>query len=167
VDFHSPETLDMNSPSSMSLAEREEFNSLSRRFLTIDSKFEELKNVNADIEKEQEKQSIVIARLRSETDVIKSNMSEIQRDLRILHPLPYARLYLQKCIDGQIDCNDAVNAFIDRCATASANIYSSDSLTLQLRELKKELKKAWESRFAAAHLCELPPTLANVLHIVA
>ena len=41
------------------------------------------------------------------------------------------------------------------------------SLTLSLRELKRELKKAWDARFAAAHLCLPSPTLANVLHIMA
>jgi hypothetical protein len=45
-------------------------------------------------------------------------------------------------------------------------IYSTPSLTLQLHELKRELKKAWDARFAAACLCEPPPTLESILWIV-
>ena len=45
-------------------------------------------------------------------------------------------------------------------------IYSTPSLTLQLHDLKRELKKAWDARFAAACLCEPPPTLESILWIV-
>ena len=108
-----------------------------------------------------------LAQQQVEIAELRSCLSEVHGDLRILHPLPYARLHLQKCIEDQIVCNDAVNAFIDRCARASVNIYSSACLTLQLRDLKKKLKKAWDARFAAAFLCEPPPTLKNVLAIMA
>jgi hypothetical protein len=92
-------------------------------------------------------------------------LTEIHDDLRILHPLPYARLHLQKCITHQIACNEAVNAFIDRYTLKVINV--NTSLSLQLQELKRELKKSWDARFAAAFLCEPRPTLANVLWIVA
>jgi hypothetical protein len=58
-----------------------------------------------------------------------------------------------------------VNAFISRHTLPV--IYSTPSLTLQLQALKRELKKAWDARFAAAFLCEPPPTLDKVLWIVA
>jgi hypothetical protein len=94
-----------------------------------------------------------------------TDLSDVHTDLRILHPLPYARLHLQKCINHQIACNDAVNAFISR-HTLSV-IYSTPSLTLQLQALKSELKKAWDARFSAAFLCEPLPTFDKVLWIVA
>jgi ankyrin repeat protein len=94
-----------------------------------------------------------------------TDLSEVHTDLRILHPLPYARLHLQKCINHQIACNDAVNAFISR-HTLSV-IHSTPSLTLQLQALKSELKKAWDARFSAAFLCEPSPTFDKVLWIVA
>jgi ankyrin repeat protein len=94
-----------------------------------------------------------------------NDLSEVHDDLRILHPLPYARLHLEKCIEHQIACNDAVNAFIE--AHTITVIDASPSLTLQLQELKKNLKKAWDARFAAAFLCEPPPTLSKVIWIVA
>ena len=46
-------------------------------------------------------------------------------------------------------------------------INSSPSLSHQLQELKRELKKAWDARFAAATLCQPPPTLESLLWIVA
>ena len=94
-----------------------------------------------------------------------SDLTEIHDDLRILHPLPYARLDLQKCITHQIACNEAVNAFIDLHTLKVISV--NPSLSLQLQELKQELKKSWDARFAAAFLCEPRPTLANVLWIVA
>jgi len=57
-----------------------------------------------------------------------------------------------------------VNAFISLHTLEV--IYSTPSLTLQLHELKRELKKAWDARFAAACLCEPPPTLESILWIV-
>jgi hypothetical protein len=114
----------------------------------------------------------VVARHESDNAQLKlynarllTDLSEVHTDLRILHPLPYARLHLQKCIDHQILCNDAVNAFISLHTLPV--IYSSPPLTLQLQELNRELKKAWNARFAAAFLCEPPPTLDKVLWIVA
>jgi hypothetical protein len=94
-----------------------------------------------------------------------TDLSEVYTDLRILHPLPYARLHLQKCINHQITCNDAVNAFISLHTLPV--IHSTPSLTLQLQALKRDLKKAWDARFAAAFLCEPPPTLESILWIVA
>jgi len=94
-----------------------------------------------------------------------TDLSEVYTDLRILHPLPYARLHLQKCINHQIACNDAVNAFISLHTLPVIN--STPYLTLQLQELNQELKKAWDARFAAAYLCEPSPTLDKVLWIVA
>jgi len=58
-----------------------------------------------------------------------------------------------------------VNAFISLHTLPV--ISSSPSLTLKLHELNRELKKAWDARFAAAFLCEPPPTLDKVLWIVA
>jgi hypothetical protein len=75
----------------------------------------------------------------------------------------YRRLKI--CIDHQIACNDAVNAFISLHTLEVIN--ASPSLTLQLQELKKDLKKAWDARFSAAFLCQPPPTLEDVLWIVA
>jgi hypothetical protein len=92
-------------------------------------------------------------------------LTEVHTDLRILHPLPYARLHLQKCIEHQTACNDAVNAFISLHSLKVIN--SSPSLSHQLQELKRELKKAWDARFSAAFLCKPPPTLKSLLWIVA
>jgi cytohesin len=124
------------------------------------------------MEKEIESLRSVVARHESDNSQLKldnarllTDLSEVHTDLRILHPLPYARLNLQKCINHQILCNDAVNAFISR-HTLSV-IYSTPPLTLQLHELKRELKKAWDARFSAAFLCEPLPTLDKVLWIVA
>jgi hypothetical protein len=105
------------------------------------------------------------ARLNTDLSLIQSSLSEIRGDLETLHPLPYARLKLSHCIKIQEDCNAALNAFHTRYSPASIN--SDPSLSHQLRELNKELKKAWDARFAAAHLCLPPPTLANVLHAMA
>ena len=91
-------------------------------------------------------------------------MYVVHTDLSILHPLPYARLSLQTCID-QTACNDAVNVFISRHTLKVIN--STPSLTHQLQELKMELKKAWDARFSAAFLCESPPTLERLLWIAA
>ena len=124
-----------------------------------------LREIDAQLVKDHEEQSVVIARLRSDTDLLKSDMSEVHGELRILHPLPYARLHLQKCIEDQIASNDAVNAYITRYTMKVIDCVSS--LTLALRELKRELKKAWDAHFAATHLCLPPPTLTKVLHVMA
>jgi ankyrin repeat protein len=58
-----------------------------------------------------------------------------------------------------------VNAFISLHTLKL--IHSTPSLTLQLQALKRELKKAWDARFAAAFLCQPLPTLDKVLWIVA
>ena len=140
------------------------------------------KQMNDKMEKqrvESEKQRIEIESLRSNMARVESDnthltstvtrlltdLSEVHDDLRILHPLPYARLHFQKCINHQLACNDAVNAFIDQHTLKVINV--TPSLSSQLQELKRELKKAWDARFAASHLCDPPPTLANVLHIMA
>ena len=113
---------------------------------------------------EMEKQRIEIESLRSNMARVESDnthlnstvtrlltdLTEVHTDLRILHPLPYARLHLQKCINHQLACNDAVNAFISLHTLKMIN--STPSLTLQLQELKRELKKAWDARFSAACL---------------
>jgi hypothetical protein len=106
-----------------------------------------------------------VLQLKLDNARLLTDLTEVQNDLRILHPLPYARLYLQKCIDHQIVCNDAVNAFISLHTLPV--IYSTPSLTLHLQELNKDMKKAWDARFAAAFLCEPPPTLESLLWIVA
>ena len=105
------------------------------------------------------------ARLHTDLSLIQSSLSEIRGDLETLHPLPYARLKLSHCIKIQEACNDALNDFHTRYSTASIN--SDPSLFLQLQELNKALKKAWDARFAAAFLCEPPPTLPKVLWIMA
>jgi hypothetical protein len=107
----------------------------------------------------------VVTEVKGVVTEVKGVVTEVQGDLRILHPLPYARLHFQKCIDHQIACNEAVNAFIDQHTLKVINMNSS--LSHQLQELKRELKKAWDARFAAAHLCEPPPTLESILWIVA
>jgi len=58
-----------------------------------------------------------------------------------------------------------VNAFIDRYTLKVINVNST--LSLELQELKNELKKSWDARFAAAFLCEPRPTLESILWIVA
>ncbi len=92
-----------------------------------------------------------VSRINSENARLHTDLSEVHEDLRILHPLPYARLHFQKCINHQIACNDAVNAFVDQNTLKVINV--TPSLSFQLQELNKELKKAWDTRFAAAFLC--------------
>ena len=113
----------------------------------------ESERVRAEMNDKMEKQRVEIESLRSnmarvESDNaqlkidnarLTSDLTEIHDDLRILHPLPYARLHLQKCITHQIACNDAVNAFIDRYTLKVINV--NNTLSLQLQELKRELKK--------------------------
>jgi len=107
-------------------------------------------------------------RLRSEFTMknarLCSELTNVHKNLRS-HPLLSASTHLLKCIDHQIACDDAVNAFISLHTLEI--IDASPSLTLQLKELKKDLKKAWDARFSAARLCKPPPTLEDVLWIVA
>jgi len=133
---------------------------------------EEIEKQRVEMEKQIESLHSIVARVESDNTQLKldnarllTDLSEVHTDLRILHPLPYARLYLQKCINHQIACNDAVNAFISLHTLPV--IYSTPSLTLHLQALNQELKKAWDARFAAAFLCEPPPTLESILWIVA
>jgi hypothetical protein len=58
-----------------------------------------------------------------------------------------------------------VNAFISLHTLPV--IYSTPFLTLHLHALNKDLKKAWDARFAAAFLCEPPPTIESILWLVA
>jgi hypothetical protein len=104
-------------------------------------------------------------RLQTTITPLLSDISEFRGDLRILHPLPYARLHLQHCIERQEACNAELNAFHHRYLTDT--IISNPVLTLRERELRAALKAAWDARFAAAHLCEPPPTLVNTLWILA
>jgi hypothetical protein len=104
-------------------------------------------------------------RLQTTITPLLSDISEFRGDLRILHPLPYARLHLQHCIERQEACNAELNAFHHRYLTDT--IISNPVLTLREKELRAALKSAWDARFAAAHLCEPPPTLVNTLWILA
>jgi len=116
-----------------------------------------MEKITSEMEKEIESLRSTVTELKSDNTQLKldnsrllTDLSEVHTDLRILHPLPYARLHLQKCINHQIACNDAVNAFISLHTLPV--ISSSPSLTLQLQALKRELKKAWDARFSAAFL---------------
>jgi hypothetical protein len=104
-------------------------------------------------------------RLQTTITPLLSDISELRGDLRILHPLPYARLHLQHCIERQEACNAELNAFHHRYLTNT--IISNPVLTVREKELRAALKAAWDARFAAAHLCEPPPTLVNTLWILA
>jgi len=130
-----------------------------------EKEIESLRSNMAQLRDDNTQLNSTISQLKIDNARLTTDLTEIHNDLRILHPLPYARLHLQKCITHQIACNDAVNAFIDRYTLKV--IIVNTSLSLQLQELKKELKKAWDARFAAAFLCDPRPTLANVLWIVA
>ena len=133
----------------------------------MEKKTEEIESLRfnmARVESDNAQLKIDNSHLLSSVTRLTSDLTEIHDDLRILHPLPYARLHLQKCINHQIACNEAVNAFIDRYTLKVINV--NTSLSLELRELKRELKKAWDARFAAACLCEPPPTLESILWIV-
>jgi hypothetical protein len=67
-----------------------------------------------------------------------TDLSEVHDDLRILHPLPYARLHFQKCINHQIACNDAVNAFIDQHTLKVINVTPSLSSSITRAEERVE-----------------------------
>jgi ankyrin repeat protein len=151
-------------------AERREESEKQR--VEMKKEIESLRSVMTELKSDNTQLKSVVARHESDNTLLKldnarllTDLSEVHTDLRILHPLPYARLHLQKCINHQITCNDAVNAFISRHTLPV--ISSTPSLTLQLQALKRDLKKAWDARFAAAFLCEPSPTLDKVLWIVA
>jgi hypothetical protein len=134
----------------------------------MDKKTEEIESLRSNVarvESDNAQLNSTISQLKIDNARLTSDLTEIHDDLRILHPLPYARLHLKKCITHQIACNEAVNAFIDRYTLKVISV--NTSLSLQLQELKQELKKAWDARFAAAFLCDPRPTLENVLWIVA
>ena len=100
-----------------------------------------------------------------EVNRLREQVSRLQGDIQTLHSLPYARLRLEKCIDRQKACNDAVNAF-----TAIHTITVIDSnpvLSLQLEKLKKALTSSKIALSSAVFLCEPPPILLNVLSIIA
>jgi hypothetical protein len=143
----------------------------------VENDKQKVENEKQKVENEKQREEIdsfrsLVSRIESDNTQLKldntrllTDLTEVQNDLRILHPLPYARLHLEKCIEHQIACNDAVNAFIELHTLPV--IHSTPSLTLHLQDLKIELKKAWDARFAAALLCEPPPTLESLLWIVA
>jgi hypothetical protein len=106
------------------------------------------KKMNDKMEKqrvESEKQRIEIESLRSNMAQLKddntqlkldnarllTDLSEVHDDLRILHPLPYARLHLQHCIERQEACNAELNVFHHRYLTDT--IISNPVLTLRER----------------------------------
>jgi ankyrin repeat protein len=132
----------------------------------------EMEKKTAEMEKEVNSLRSIVARNGSDNTQLKlentrllTDLSKVHANLCILHPLPSARLSLQKCINHQKACNEAVNSYIELHTIEV--IDSSPSLTLQLQELKRELTKAWDARSAAAFLCQPPPTLENILWIVA
>jgi hypothetical protein len=137
---------------------------LVKKTAEMEKEIESLRSVVARVESDNTQLKLDNTQLNSTVTRLLTDFAEVHTDLRILHPLPYARLHLQKCIDHQLACNDAVNAFISLHSLKVIN--SSPSLTLQLQELKRELKKAWDARFSAAFLCEPPPTLESILWIV-
>jgi ankyrin repeat protein len=146
---------------------------------SLKDKVDRLDGDNVMLREEAVKQNDIIIRLdgeltllRQDNTLLNSTVSrleidnaEARGDLRILHPLPYARLHLQHCIERQEACNAELNAFHHRYLTDT--IISNPVLTLRERELRAALKSAWDARFAAAHLCEPPPTLVNTLWILA
>jgi ankyrin repeat protein len=111
------------------------------------------------------KQNEAINLLNTTVSRLEIENAEARGDLRILHPLPYARLHLQHCVERQEACNAELNAFHHRYLTDT--IISNPVLTLRERELRAALKSAWDARFAAAHLCEPPPTVVNTLWLLA
>jgi hypothetical protein len=117
------------------------------------------------LDEDNVKQNEAITLLNSTVSRLEIDNAEARGDLRILHPLPYARLHLQHCIERQEACNAELNAFHHRYLTDT--IISNPVLTVRERELRAALKSAWDARFAAAHLCEPPPTLVNTLWILA
>ena len=63
------------------------------------------------------KQNEAINLLYTTVSRLEIDNAEARGDLRILHPLPYARLHLQHCIERQEACNAELNAFHHRYLT--------------------------------------------------
>jgi hypothetical protein len=96
---------------------------------------EEMEKQRLKLEADSAQLMTINSQLLSTVTRLSTELSIVQDDLRVLHPLPYARLHLQDCIKHQIACNDAVNAFVSLHTLPV--IYSNHSLTLQLQELNK------------------------------
>jgi hypothetical protein len=124
-----------------------------------------LRNCNTRLQKDIISKQEAIAKLLSENSQLRSQLEEVNNDLRILLPRPFAKLYLQKCINHQIACNDAVNLFNNQYSSEVIN--SDPVLTSQLQELKNALKASIIAQASAAFLCKPPPTLASVLWLIA
>jgi len=124
-----------------------------------------LRNCNTRLQKDIISKQKAIAKLLSENSQLRTQLEEVNNDLRILLPRPFAKLYLQKCINHQIACNDAVNSFKNQYSSEVIN--SDPVLTSQLQELKNALKASIIAQASAAFLCKPPPTLASVLWLIA
>jgi ankyrin repeat protein len=103
--------------------------------------------------------------LREENVRLRSTMTEMRNDFQVFKSVPYAQLHLKRQIDKEEACNAALNAFLKQYSNDA--IFANEQLTLQEIELRKELKLARESLAAAECLCKPPPTLVNVLYIIA
>jgi len=106
-----------------------------------------------------------LALLSSENSELRSELSTVTQDLRILHPMSYRQFHKQKCIKAAVSCKNAVKEFSAQHSLDAIN--SDPSLDLQLRELQKAEKDSLVAQASAAHLCELPPTLEKVLSLIA
>jgi predicted nucleotide-binding protein len=144
---------------------REDISRLDDNNMKLNDVVVDLREDNLHLQTEVVHLREINSRLQTTITPLLSDISEFRGDLRILHPLPYARLHLQHCIERQEACNAELNAFHHRYLTDT--IISNPVLTLRERELRAALKSAWDARFAAAHLCEPPPTLVNTLWIIA
>jgi ankyrin repeat protein len=144
---------------------KEQVNSLRDKVDQLDGDNVKLREEVVLVREDNVKQNEAITLLNTTVSRLEIENAEIRGDLRILHPLPYARLHLQHCIERQEACNAELNAFHHRYLTDT--IISNPVLTLREKELRAALKSAWDARFAAAHLCEPPPTLVNTLWIIA
>ena len=98
---------------------------------------ESLRSTMARVESDNTQLNSTVLLLKDDNTQLKidnarllTDLREVHDDLRILHPLPYARLHFQKCINHQIACNDAVNAFIDQHTFKVINV--TPSLSSQL-----------------------------------
>jgi hypothetical protein len=144
---------------------REEITDIQDNNMKLNDVVVDLREDNIHLQTEVVHLREINTRLQTTITPLLSDISEFRGDLRILHPLPYARLHLQHCIERQETCNAELNAFHHRYLTDT--IISNPVLTVRERELRAALKSAWDARFAAAHLCEPPPTLVNTLWILA
>jgi hypothetical protein len=144
---------------------REDISRLGENNMKLNDVVVDLREDNLHLQTEVVHLREINTRLQTTITPLLSDISEFRGDLRILHPLPYARLHLQHCIERQETCNAELNAFHHRYLTDT--IISNPVLTLREKELRAALKSAWDARFAAAHLCEPPPTLVNTLWLIA